>query len=327
MVPNSETGVRNNSINILQFKDIINDLILKEIQRYPLWYILVKVMANRIGNGDLFDPLSYWHYLIYLAIIVVQRMVISMFLLAKLKRIENLWSNKDIHRMKLYNNQYVWRSVQIFNLMVGDMVKLTEGTISPVDLLIIDTSHSRYSDKIAYTNEAKITGKSRVVIKNSVKNMNDLRITLDKNKTEDNHLKDLMVTMNGFIEYDPPNMNKYKVKGIMKLKNDPKVTLFNNSNVMFSGSKLHSEWLIGMVLYNGKNARVLNKNLQPSSGKIGSLVAKNDIVLLDRLNRITLWMLGVGVLVAAMLFFMLNMTKRNYEVVRLIENTDKGRLN
>lgn len=242
MIPNSETGVRNKSLNIFQVKGIIMNLLAKEATRLPLWYILLKAIVNVIGDGNHFDPLEYWHYLIYLAVVLTERLLVSLYLLSKLKKVERLWSKKDIHRMKLYNNQYIWRQAQVFDLMVGDIVKLTEGTISPVDLLILDTSHNRYSEKILYTNEGKITGKSRVVIKTSVKNMNDLRIRFDKKMTEDERLKELMTTINGFIEYDPPNMNQYKVKGIMKLKNDPKVTLFDNRNVMFSGSKLHSEW-------------------------------------------------------------------------------------
>lgn len=323
MIPNSETGVRNKSIGVFQLKGIMLNLLLKEVRRYPLWYLVLKTLMNRIGYGYYFDPLPYWHYLVYLAVILAERLIVSLILLGKLKQIETLWSKKDMHRLKLYNNQYMWRQVQIFNLKVGDMVKLTEGTISPVDLLIIDTSHSRYSEKIAYTNENKITGKSRVVIKNSVKNMNDLRITFDKDKTEDEKLKEVMMSMNGFVEYDPPNMNKYKVKGIMKLKNDPKVTLFDNSNVMFSGSKLHSEWLIGMVLYNGKNAKILNKNLK-ASGSLGGMISKNDNVMLQKLNNVTLWMVGIALLVGAVIFFMLNMSEGHLEIVKLIENTAMG---
>lgn len=63
------------------------------------------------------------------------------------------------------------------------------------------------------------------------------------------------------IEYDNPDDTRGDYSGSFKLKNDPKVSRFGTNSVMYCGSKLFSEAMIGIVLFNGQNTRIFRQNM------------------------------------------------------------------
>jgi magnesium-transporting ATPase (P-type) len=324
VIPNSDSGIQNESINNYPIERILLGLLIREAYRYPLWYILLKTLCNLAGEGRYFDPIHYWQYLIYLFVILLERVIISVMMLNKLKQVESIWSKKDIQKMRFYNNQYIWKPVQVFDLRIGDIVKLKEGSISPADLLVLDTSQHRHSEKIIYTNESKISGKSRIKVKIAVKVVKDALHREKGAALDQEKLEELMKSMNGYIEYDPPCANLYRAKGVVKFKNDPKANVFTNNNVMFFGSKLHSEWAIGMVIYNGKNVQILKKNFK--IGEIDSMRVKGGHFFNKMLNNLTLWMIGVAVVMASLLILMLYMDSISLSTVVLVESVTFGTL-
>ena len=225
---------------------------------------------------------------------------------------ESLWSKKKIQRLKIVKGEYVWKDVKVFDIMIGDVVKLFVDTVSPADLLILDTSQSRHSEKILYTNEGKITGRSRVIIKTAAKNMSDLRIRYKPNINESTKLREFMSKMNGVIEYEPPSIGKSTVTGTIKLKNDPKVTLFDNMNIVFFGSKLHSEWVIGMVLYNGRNTKILKKNIDYEGWR--NSLERRDGFIQRFINGLTIWLALFAIAVSGILFFMMSIQDNRSKV-------------
>lgn len=64
--------------------------------------------------------------------------------------------------------------------------------------------------------------------------------------------------LSGYVEYDAPHPS-IKFNGIFKLENDPKITTFNSKNVLFAGTKLCSSWIMGLVIYNGQNTKILTR--------------------------------------------------------------------
>lgn len=44
--------------------------------------------------------------------------------------------------------------------------------------------------------------------------------------------------------------------GNFKLSNDPKVMKITNENMIFCGSRLYTNWVIGFVLFNGVNTKI-----------------------------------------------------------------------
>ena len=178
------------------------------------------------------------------------------------------------------------RKVSPNQIRVGDIVMIKAGTVAPADVLIIDTSASLHSEKIFHVSERKVTGDSGMMAKFAVRNLNEDseikpeninpgidQLTLDI-KEGDNRtrtpkqgsakvLKEaekLIKKMTGLIEYDAPNPRS-EFAGTFKLRSDHKISRFGRDNVMFCGTKLHTGWVIGMVIYSGINTKIMQKNI------------------------------------------------------------------
>ena len=153
--------------------------------------------------------------------------------------------------------------------MTGDIIMLRNETISPVDMLILCTSELLHSEMTLLTDERKITGRNKISVKNAIRNLTDQNIgnqnTLEL--TSSGFLERFCKKMCGMIEYDAPGVSSTEISGSFKLKNDPKVSRFGNNNIMYCGSKLNSEAMIGMVLLTGKNTKIFKQNVMTDSLK------------------------------------------------------------
>ena len=82
--------------------------------------------------------------------------------------------------------------------------------------------------------------------------------------------------MTGMVEYTCPREFDGDSSGSFTLKNDPKATRFGSNNILFSGSKLYSDSMIGMVLFTGKYTRIFRCN-QVNRLPIQSLMTKKRL--------------------------------------------------
>jgi magnesium-transporting ATPase (P-type) len=296
-------------------------MIVREAKRYPFWYIILKTLVNLIGHGNHFDPITYWQYMILFAVIILERTISSTVLLSKLKKHETNWSNKAIERLKI-NSKTEWKKISLYELKIGDIIRLREDAICPCDLLILDSSQHRYNDRIIFANEAKLTGKTKIKIKVAIKGIRETSQRINSESGSEDELKNLIKALNGYIEYNPPDANMYVIKGHMKFKHDPKMHIFSNNNIMFFGSKLNSEWVIGMVLYTGKNVQSLKKNFKPSD--LTSIYIKGEQFLKRRLNTLTAWVFLASIIIAVLFTIMLHMNSTIFERVQVIEDFTFG---
>jgi hypothetical protein len=67
--------------------------------------------------------------------------------------------------------------------------------------------------------------------------------------------------MTGMVEYDGLTETSSDDSGTFTLKNGPKPTRFDNQNMLYCGSKLYSEAMVGLVLFTGQNTRIFRQNL------------------------------------------------------------------
>lgn len=89
------------------------------------------------------------------------------------------------------------------------------------------------------------------------------------------------------IDYDNPEDARGEYSGSFKIKNDPKVSRFSTNNILYCGSRLFSEAMIGIVLFNGQNTKIFRQNMinnkwynWPSSKKHLMVKLKTSITLL-----------------------------------------------
>lgn len=67
--------------------------------------------------------------------------------------------------------------------------------------------------------------------------------------------------MVGMVEYDSPEEFRPDNAGSFSLKSDPKATRFGSNSLLYCGSKLYSDAMIGLVLYSGQHTRIFRQNL------------------------------------------------------------------
>jgi hypothetical protein len=85
-------------------------------------------------------------------------------------KIENTWNRGQILRATS-GSPKSWKAVRVADLLIGDMILVKNGSICPADVLVVCTSESLYSEMILYANESKITGRNKVCIKSTVRNI------------------------------------------------------------------------------------------------------------------------------------------------------------
>jgi magnesium-transporting ATPase (P-type) len=184
---------------------------------------------------------------------------------------EKRWNSFELTRLKITKSGLQEKPVSISNIKVGDLVYLKGDSISPADILVLDTSNTRHADKIFHVSERKVTGDNKTSTKFAIRNFhtyhkvsrNTPTANLEPsnilptkqsalqaksvgnqalNETLDPEAKDKIIKkLVGHIEYDFPSPEA-EFGGSFKIKNDPKVSRITKDNILFCGTKLYTNW-------------------------------------------------------------------------------------
>lgn len=225
------------------------------LSRLNFIYVVVELIVYLIVGPHLI-PTSYIIVLLlfYLLILLTESSFFMYFYL-KVRKMEGVWDTSSINKVKPYTTK--WIKAQVRQLLVGDLVLLKRNTVAPADVLIIDTSDNHFSDQILYTNERRVTGCNRMTTKRAVKNLRGKNTS----KTDSEALKLILPTLDGYLEYEGPSERVHSFTGIFKLNNDPQVSKVSHRNVLFCGTQLHTEWMIGIVLFTGQQTKIVQMNM------------------------------------------------------------------
>lgn len=185
---------------------------------------------------------------------------------------EKRWNGFELTRLKLSKSGLQEKPVSISNVKVGDLVYLRGDSISPADILVLDTSNTRHADKIFHVSERKVTGDNKTSTKFAIRNFNSHNVTQNNSTnnlaspilasgrntplmspspaTTNSMLREsggpeakdkIIKKLVGHIEYDSPSPDA-EFGGSFKIKNDPKVSRITKDNILFCGTKLYTNW-------------------------------------------------------------------------------------
>lgn len=266
------------------------------ISRLNLLYILIEVIIYGL-LGPPFISASFITFILisYLVVLLFESSFFFYFYL-RVRELESVWDNSSIH--KLNTEKKSWSKTQIRRLKVGDLVLLKRNTVTPADLLIIDTSDNHFSDQILYTNERRVTGQNIMTTKRAIKNLRG------KNQSKNQYevLKHILPALEGQIEYEAPSDNVIDFTGHFKLNNDPQISKITHKNVLFCGTQLHTSWMIGMVLFTGQNTKILQMNISKQS-KLERIIRDVKVSKTSKLiNSIMLIYLVAGLVITAIYY-------------------------
>lgn len=190
------------------------------------------------------------------------QLICSLVFYFKNRNLESKWNKSLLMRYDFRINKLT--KVKIFQLDIGDLLLIRSGTISPADVLILDSSEFKMGRKIFYTNERRINGKNIFHTKASIRDMIKAE-SLSEYRSPQRTVKDLRTNINFKLTYDKPNANITNFRGLIKIDNDPKSYDITKSNILLCGTKLHTKWILGYVIYNGKNTKIMKRNFRKKS--------------------------------------------------------------
>lgn len=155
------------------------------------------------------------------------------------------------------------------DIYIGDIMKLSLNQTVPCDLLVLASSEVLNGNQVCKVDSWFDDGKSLRHVKEAVsltKSFNHLSIE-DKNATR------FLARLNAKIDYWI-DIEQNIIQGTFKLRSDPRIETFGESMVIRKGSVLKSNYIWGLVLYNGN--RCLDKKTRSSviSLKTNSIQAK-----------------------------------------------------
>ena len=284
------------------------------ISRFNFIYLIYELVLFGI-IGRYYIPVGYVVFVVlsYFMLISLEAAFFYYFYL-KVKKMERTWDDFSVHRIK--EGSPVWNKVRCSDIKVGDLVLLRHGTVAPADILIIDTSDTHFSEQILSTNERRVTGSNKMTIKRAVKNMRAKSTVKNSNEA----IKNILPILEGQIEYEPPSQRSINFSGTFKLNNDPQISKFTHKNVLFCGTKLHTSWMMGIVLYTGKDTKIIQKNMLEWS-MMKRIRAETKV---SRINSFINWIFivyfAMGILIAALVLMQVNFDNSSNDLSDYIEN-------
>ena len=179
---------------------------------------------------------------------------LQLYFFLQVRKMEENWNQCKIQKLK--KGKTKMSTVQISDLHIGDLVFVRSSVICPVDILVVASSDSRHGQNVFHTNERRLDGQNIFYTKNSVRNITSGSKT--KSLKLAKSFEKIKKRLSGSVEYDAPHEG-LDFEGFFKLDNDPKRSTFTGKNVLFAGTQLCSSWVIGLVIYNGRSTKILQR--------------------------------------------------------------------
>jgi len=148
-----------------------------------------------------------------------------------------------------------WKHTNWMNLEHGQLVLVKESELFPADLLLVA---SVYKTGQAYVQTAQLDGERTLKSKGSVRALQGLIGTSYGEETS--RFVEINEDFNeSIIKFEPPNKNLYNFRGSVEHPTIAELNLtVTNKNLLLRGSSLaNTEWVIGMVVYTGKESKLM----------------------------------------------------------------------
>jgi len=196
-------------------------------------------------------------FIVLLSLSLLTHFIAELIIFLKARRQESVWRYFSFLKYNFQKKKFSLAGIP--TLKIGDLVLIISGNIAPVDLLLLDCGVMKYGENTCRVNEDRIYGRPNIVNKRSIRKFDEETSEQDRVKSYE-HIPKLVEQLTGQIEYGPPIEGVMHIKGSFKLRNDPRISPMNYNNILFSGSKLATNWAFGMVLFNGKTSSIIRKN-------------------------------------------------------------------
>lgn len=244
---NANSKFANNSIHTTKYTwwSFIPKNLYEQFHRLANFYFLVIAFLMLVPSLTNLNPASSFAPLIFVLLVSAVKEAWEDWKRAK--------SDSELNHRKvlaLRNGDFVeieWRHV-----VVGDILKITNNSFIPADLVVLSSS---LDAGICYIQTANLDGETNLKTKQALKQTSDLS-TPSK-----------LAEFRGVIECENPNKDMYNFDGRMwldeKLRPDHVLSL-NNSQVLLRGCLLkNTDWICAMVVFTGRETKLAQNSRPP----------------------------------------------------------------
>ncbi|XP_065214740.1 phospholipid-transporting ATPase IA-like [Planococcus citri] len=166
--------------------------------------------------------------------------------------------NKKVTQVLRYLN---WEPTEWRHVQVGDLVRVYNDESFPADLLLLQCSCEA---GVGYIETVNLDGENNLKIRHHVPGVN-----------QETHPSEL----SGIVECDLPNELIYKFNGIYHFEEE-KVSLKQNHLLLRGAMLRNTSWIIGLVIYTGKETKIMRNSSQTSMKRSSVSVIVNKQVLI-----------------------------------------------
>ncbi|XP_050297627.1 probable phospholipid-transporting ATPase IA isoform X3 [Anthonomus grandis grandis] len=139
----------------------------------------------------------------------------------------------------------VWINIRWMDVVVGDIVKVTNNNFFPADLVLLSSSEPQ---GMSFIETANLDGETNLKIRQALPSTAKL--------TTLNHLKELT----GTLECEPPNRHLYEFTGVLKEYGKPHEPL-GPDQILLRGAMLrNTSWVFGLVIYTGHETKLMRNS-------------------------------------------------------------------
>ena len=272
--------VENHKYNVLLF---IPTVIYNQFKQFGNFFYLIMTISQFIPElkvGFLFA------YLSPLCVVIVVSLLKELIDDIN-RRIQDLKTNSTkIMTIKLYkknkNSKKELKRIlkSSSNLKIGDIIELKKDERVPADIIVLKTFNESDENQ-SFIRTDQLDGETDWKLRKAP------GLTQVLNEYE-------ILTLNGFINYEPPSKFIYNFEGLLVIKNEGNIIreALGLENTMWASTVVASQKIIGIVIYTGNETRA----------RMNSSTPKIKLGILDQeLNIITFYLFCIMFLVAMLL--------------------------
>ena len=193
----------------------------------PASVILVcKILLVLIVESDHFESFGRGFYTGMFFLPLFLHLAFTVLFSKNMRKKRSEWSRGKISKLKAGKK---WSEISLNEIRVGDLLCVSEESVCPADLLVLDTADASVKGKVVIISESKINGCKYLKKKSPMREIQELRKTAGDEGWG---------FLTGSVAYRQPGVHSEELFGHIKLKSDPKEIPVLLNNLVFAGSKV-----------------------------------------------------------------------------------------
>ncbi|XP_045479978.1 probable phospholipid-transporting ATPase IA isoform X7 [Harmonia axyridis] len=138
-----------------------------------------------------------------------------------------------------------WVSIRWKDVVVGDLVKVTNNKFFPADMVLLSSSEPQ---GISFIETANLDGETNLKIRQALPSTHKLTTIAD------------LRSLSGTIECEPPNKHMYEFTGVLRQTNK-KAEPLGPDQILLRGAMLrNTSWIFGIVIYTGHETKLMRNS-------------------------------------------------------------------